>query len=139
MPVRTSSQLLELADPLKEVRGATLQGTALLAVVAKVATAWTLIIEAILAVTFLAPRGTRLAHTRDAFLLLFGWTTYLVATVETFGWTLMILGLAQCEPDRGRTRFLYALTFCLLLVYDYVPLLTPLRGFRLATNEHEAE
>lgn len=43
----------------------------------------------------------------------------------------MIVGLAQCEPDRGRTRFLYASTFCLLLVYDYVPLLKPLRGFVL--------
>lgn len=47
-----------------------------------------------------------------------------MATVETFGLLLMILGLAQCEPSRRYTRWWYLATFGLILAYDQVPLLS---------------
>ncbi|MGH7895669.1 MAG: hypothetical protein ACREQL_13440, partial [Candidatus Binatia bacterium] len=71
---------------------------------------------------FLLPKRFGVARYRHAILLLFAWTTYLVATVATFGWVLMTIGLGQCEPERRRTRVLYVATCILVLAYEYCPL-----------------
>ena len=57
-------------------------------------------IEAAIAAAFLWRPGGRLARARDALLLVFAATTFSFATVRGFGWLLMCLGIAQCEPER---------------------------------------
>lgn len=108
------------------------------------ATAWTLFIEAAVAVAFLWPRRRRGARSDptparrawpgwlgadwlgDAALLSFCWTTYAVAPVAGFGWLLAALGLAH-TPFR-RARWLYAATFLLILVHHRLPWLETLVG-----------
>ena len=46
---------------------------------------------------------------------------YAVATVEGFGWLLICMGVAQCEPERRTTRWLYVGAFLLVLFYREVP------------------
>jgi hypothetical protein len=41
--------------------------------------------------------------------------------VEGFGWLLMAMGVAQCEPVRKRTRLFYLAIFGLVLFYREVP------------------
>lgn len=84
-------------------------------------TAWTLAIEAFLALTFLWPGKHGPARLRDAALLLFCASTYAIATVEGFGWLLLAMGIAQCPPERRRTLALYLSTFALILFYREVP------------------
>jgi len=44
-----------------------------------------------------------------------------MVTVEGFGWLLVSLGVAQCEPRRRRTRLFYLATFGLILFCREVP------------------
>jgi len=44
-----------------------------------------------------------------------------MVTVEGFGWILISLGVAQCEPRRKRTRLFYLATFGLILYCREVP------------------
>ncbi len=101
-----------------------LQGTESLWVLAKGITWWTLGIESAIAAVFVCPLVCRRVPYRHALLLLFAFTTYLVATVETFGQLLMILGLAQCESTQRYTRCGYLAAFGLMIVYDQIPLLS---------------
>lgn len=101
-----------------------LQSPAYLWTLAKGITWWTLGIESAIAALCLCPIVRQAVRFRHVCLLLFAWTTYLVATVETFGLLLMILGLAQCEPSQRYTRWLYLATFGLIMVYDQLPLLS---------------
>jgi hypothetical protein len=78
---------------------------------------WTVAIEGALALTFLWPVERGLSKMRDAILLTFCVTTYAVATVAGFGWLLLALGVAQCEPERRKTQLLYLLVFALILFY----------------------
>jgi hypothetical protein len=74
-----------------------------------------LALEAATALAFLAPQGSRLARARDALLVLFCTTTYVLAPVEGFGWILVSMGIAQCEPGRRRTRLAYLVAFAVIL------------------------
>ena len=38
-----------------------------------------------------------------------------------FGWILMAMAVAQCEPERPRTRVLYLVTFLIILLYAHLP------------------
>ncbi len=117
-------QALErLQDPAAQVEAIQLQDTSRLRVAASFITWWTLAIEAALAVVFLIPR---LGRHRDALLLVFAVTTYLVANVASFGWTLLTLGAAQCESKS--VRALYVCGCLLVLAYEQVPLLRALRA-----------
>jgi hypothetical protein len=78
-------------------------------------------IEAALAAAFLWRPGSRLSRARDALLLVFAATTFSFATVRGFGWLLMCLGIAQCEPDRRRTRYAYLAVFALIALYRATP------------------
>lgn len=111
-----------LSDFKVEAQSVQLRGTDSLRTLAVVVTWWTVLIEGLLALLFLLPTRFRLARYRDAALLFFAWTTYLAAPVKTFGWTLMTLGLAQCDSGARRTRICYLLTYPLLLIYEQAPI-----------------
>lgn len=91
-----------------------------LRVLAWITTWWTLLAEGAIAVAFLWPFRA-LGRWRHALLIVFCWTTYAVGTVAGFGWILMAMAVAQCEPERRRTRVLYVLTFLLILLYARLP------------------
>ena len=82
---------------------------------------WTVFLEGAVAVAFLWPLERGVSRGRDALLLLFCVTTYAVAPVEGFGWLLIAMGVAQCAPERRRTRLLYLAVFALVLFYRDVP------------------
>jgi hypothetical protein len=82
---------------------------------------WTVAIESASALTFLWPVGRGLSKMRDAILLTFCVTTYAVATVAGFGWLLLALGVAQCQPERRTTQLFYLAVFVLILFYREVP------------------
>jgi hypothetical protein len=82
-----------------------------------VAATWlTLAVEAAVAIAFLAPLGRR-AWLRHALLLLFCATTYAIAPVAGFGWLLLAMGAAHCEPGARRLRLAYVAVFALLILY----------------------
>lgn len=95
-----------------------------LARVAHAMTAWTLLIEAFIALSFLAPLRLRLSRLRDVALIAFGITTYAVATVEGFGWLLCCIGLAQSDAGRSWVRFAYVACFLVILGYAQTPWLS---------------
>jgi hypothetical protein len=80
------------------------------------ATWGTLALEAAVAIAFLAPLGHRV-WLRHALLLLFCSTTYAIAPVVGFGWLLLAMGAAQCEPAARRLRLAYVAVFALLVLY----------------------
>ena len=85
---------------------------------ARFATLWTLGSEALVAVSFLLPDRRGLAALRDPVLLMFCATAYaLLPTIAGFGWLLLAMGVAQCDPERHRVRLTYLGAFALLLVY----------------------
>jgi hypothetical protein len=88
---------------------------------ARLLTFATLAAEAAVAFAFLAPRRWLPAPLRDATLLLFCMSTYALAPVAGFGWLLLAMGVAQCAPERWRTRSLYLGAAALLVFYREVP------------------
>jgi hypothetical protein len=85
------------------------------------ATLWTVTIEGAVALAFLWPAGRGLSPLRHALLLCFCITTYAVATVAGFGWLLLSMGVAQCEPQRHHTKLCYLAVFGVILVYRETP------------------
>jgi hypothetical protein len=83
--------------------------------VADALTASALAFEAAVAVAFLAPSGWRIARARHALLALFCATTYALAPVAGFGWLLLSMGIACCEPQRERMRIAYLVAFGVVL------------------------
>jgi len=81
---------------------------------------WTVILEGAVAVAFLWPLGREVSRWRDALLLVFCMTTYAVAPIEGFGWLLIAMGVAQCEPQRRTLLLLYLAVFGLILLYREV-------------------
>jgi hypothetical protein len=86
-------------------------------IVAQGMTWWTLGIEGLLAVAFLAPDRRSTALARNVLLLTFAVTTYVIAPVRGFGWMLMLLGLAQCEDRERLLRPLYLIAIVLIQIY----------------------
>jgi hypothetical protein len=85
-----------------------------------------LLIEAVVAAAFLAPRSWRLSRARDGLLLAFCSGTYALAPVEGFGWLLLGMGVAQCEPARVGVRRTYLVVFALVLLTSRWPWLRAL-------------
>ena len=77
-------------------------------------------IEAWVAVAFLIPARFRIGW-RHASLLVFCVGTYAIAPVAGFGWLLLVMGIAQCGPNLGRTRAAYLVVFFLVLFYREIP------------------
>jgi len=84
---------------------------------ARMMTWWTLFIEAAIGISFALPRRFVIARIRDAFLLVFLFTTYTSATVVGFGWVLAIMGFAQSEEEARGRRLLYVAAFVLIFIY----------------------
>lgn len=81
----------------------------------------TLLAELLVAATFLWPPGGWPSRWRHVTLLGFAAGTYSIATVRGFGWLLMALGVAQCEPDERRTRLAYLAVFALIGAWWALP------------------
>jgi hypothetical protein len=86
--------------------------------IAQILTWWTLGIETALAALFLASaiwftRG-RLVLLASLALLVFAATTYAVAPVRGFGGILMLLALAQCQPEQKGLRYAFLAAFVLM-------------------------
>jgi hypothetical protein len=78
---------------------------------------WTILIESLIAVAFLAPPKTLLYRVRNVSLILFMLTTYPVATVIGFGWLLCVMGFAQCRSGEWRSRLGYLATMGILQLF----------------------
>jgi hypothetical protein len=105
----------ELLDPPHVVE------TPQLRAFATVSTWGILCLEAAVAVVMLLPTTRLIAALRHAALLAFCGVTYAFAPVAGFGWLLLVMGLAQVDPDRiwlGRT---YIAVFLGVLFYSEVP------------------
>jgi len=89
---------------------------------AQVATWWTLIMEALVALSFLVPTRSWLSRRRHSVLLVFCGVTYLLAPVDGFGRLLLVMGFAQCEPTRTGLQSMYLATFFLVTFYGQIPL-----------------
>ena len=48
-------------------------------------------------------------------------TIYAIAPVVGFGWLLLVMGVAQCEPEQTAMRTGYLALFFGLLVYQGLP------------------
>jgi hypothetical protein len=99
----------------------TLVEPARLTLLAQVATWWTVCLEAAVALTFLWPGTGWVARQRHLALAVFCTTIYAVAPVVGFGWLLLVMGVAQCEPERTAVRTVYLVLFFVLLVYQALP------------------
>ncbi len=64
---------------------------------------WTVLIEAVVAFAFLVPLSLRWAGVRPVLLLVFIVTTYPIAPVIGFGWTLVAMAFAMVRPGDQRT------------------------------------
>ena len=84
---------------------------------AEIMTWWTIAIEGLLALLFLAPDSPRMAVIRNTLLLMFAATTYALAPVRGFGWMLMLLGLAQCGQREKHYRPAYLAAIVLIQIY----------------------
>jgi hypothetical protein len=74
---------------------------------ARLFTAWGVLIEGAVAVAFLLPLRRRLEWVRHATLLAFAGTTYLVVPIGGFGLLLMLLGSAQASWERLRMAYVW--------------------------------
>jgi hypothetical protein len=78
---------------------------------AQAMTAWTLLIEGIIALAFLLPRGRTIGRLGELALLAFIATTYGLAPVVGFGWVLLLLGFAQTSFSPRVAHLLYPVAF----------------------------
>ena len=78
---------------------------------------WTVAIEGLIAVSFLARDRRGMAIVRNSLLLVFAISTYMIAPVRGFGWMLMLLGLAQCDERDRSFRPLYLAAIVVIQAY----------------------
>lgn len=93
---------------------AELSSTDTLQQVAVLSSYWTIGIESLIAVSFLALHVRKLEGMRDIFLMIFIATTYFLAPVDRFGMVLTILGLTQSNESRGTLKLTYVYLFLVL-------------------------
>lgn len=101
-----------------ELTSVQLLESARLPFIAAAITAWTVVIEGLIAAAFLLPGRGLLARSRHWLLLLFAVTTYAVANVIGFAWVLMAMGVAQCDADARRSRNAYVIAFLVAELYS---------------------
>jgi hypothetical protein len=80
-----------------------------------------LLLETLVALTFLLPLAGRVELARHAALLAFCVATYALAPVAGFGWLLVTMGLAHCRPSQRWIRGVYLAVFILILLYTEFP------------------
>ncbi len=83
---------------------------------------WTLILEGLIGILFL-PWGEnrKLFALRNALFITFVATTYPVALVRGFAWTIIALGIAQVPKDHPRLRAVYLFLFLVFIPLCEVP------------------
>lgn len=84
-------------------------------VIAYVMTAWTILIESLIAVAFLLPLARGRQWIRHASLLLFIVTTYLIVPVVGFAGLFGAMGIATCRPNQSRWRLAYLLATAVVM------------------------
>lgn len=83
---------------------------------------WTLLVESAIAIDFLfLSKSAAARRTRDWILLGFIATTYPIAPVLGFGYTLVILGFAACPKERTATRVAYLVVLVVLQLGRLTP------------------
>ncbi len=86
---------------------------------AVVLTATTMALETAIAASFLLARRVRwLRRLRNWLLIAFCLSTYAIATVTGFAWTVCILGLAQSRRSERAARLAYIGTICAISVFS---------------------
>jgi len=91
-----------------------------------------IVLEALIALTFLAS-GTRwLPGVRHAVLIAFCIVTYAIAPVGGFGWLLVTMALAHAAADEWQPRVAYLLVFFLVVAYAEGHVVRALLEWRLA-------
>lgn len=101
------------------VQEVSLQSNTRLALMSEALAWWTVVIETLIFVAFLAPTRWFISRWRDLTLLPFLLTTYAVAHVISFAWILAILGLAQASHSFKYARLLYIFALFMILVFGY--------------------
>ena len=84
-----------------------------------------LVIEGLVTLTILSKVPRFLFQLRDWFLMAFLATAYWLAPIDRFAFALTILGLAQCDWQNPRHKWLYLAIFCFL-----VPVIVSTRYWR---------
>lgn len=95
-----------------------LHDSALIPMIAGFLTVWTLVLEGAIAVSFLAPVGKLVSRWRDALLLIFLVTTYLITPIVGFGWILATMGVAQCNATFRQGPLLYVAAFLVIELFS---------------------
>jgi len=86
------------------------------------ATTWgLLILEGLIAFSYLYPLSGHAVVLRHVFLLLFCILIYAFAPVAGFAWLLLTMGMALTGNERRWPRVAYLAAWCLVLIYDEVP------------------
>jgi hypothetical protein len=80
-----------------------------------------LLAEAGVALVFLLPWGRMTTLLRHGVLMAFCLATFAFAPVPTFGWLLLILGLAQVDPNYRRLRAIYVAVWFLIAFVSQAP------------------
>jgi hypothetical protein len=80
-----------------------------------------LVAEAGVALVFLLPWGRMTVILRHGVLMAFCLATFAFAPVPTFGWLLVILGLAQVDPSRRTLRAIYVAVWFLIAFVSQAP------------------
>lgn len=111
-------------DPTTEPEPVTFTVGGAVAQLAPVLTWLTILLEAAVAVAFLAPLPQRWRWLRDATLLTFVASTYVLAPVIGFGWLLLAMGVVQSDLSAKLRNRLYVAGFAFVA-------LTLLRGVLL--------
>lgn len=114
--VLNQNRLLEsiLGQLPHQIGSVDLVSSARLQVFSLAASYWTLAIEGLVAGVFLARGDGWLCRYRDWILMLFIVTTYFLLPVLGFAYVLIIMGFAQCSPERRLARIAYICLFGVL-------------------------
>jgi hypothetical protein len=100
-----------LLSPTSQLQAVMFATNATVRGLAAALTVWTLVIEVLIAVTFLMPASWRIARASDALLLIFVVSAYAVAPVLGFATVLAAMGFVQCDPARRGMRLAYLVCF----------------------------
>lgn len=100
-----------LMSPTSQLQSVYFASNIVIRNLASAMTVWTLLIEVLAAVAFLAPGRWRALRMRDSLLLLFIVSAYAIAPVLGFATVLATMGFVQCDPERRGTRLAYLVAF----------------------------
>jgi hypothetical protein len=93
-------------------------------------TIWTITIESAVALAFLWPWPSRVFEWGRRYCLwIFLFTTYSVAFVPGFAWTLTVMGLAQTPKSQARLRIVYIFLVAVVLQIYQLPWVNLIRSY----------